>query len=698
MHHCTESFLDTVFSENGPLAKSFATYEKRSSQEEMAEQVMQTFSEHQISLIEAGTGTGKSFAYLLPALHYAVKERRPIIVSTHTIALQEQLAFRDLPFLLKALDLDLNVVLVKGMGNYLCLKRYEEEPSTSSIFAASDRQMNRLNRWVKQTQEGSFSDISFSLDSSLWNRVNAESEQCTHAQCPHYKKCFFFRAREEVEKAHILIVNHHLLFADLLARSREEERTILPDSDHLIIDEAHHLTTTARHCLSRELDRKKIFPLLSSIISEKKENGILVSLRESLSHPGLLSQVETDIPTLKHELALSFQTAFSTLDQFVGKHLPYTDKKLLTKTELNLSFWKKEIIPAFTECKDHLAQLIKNLACLSEDIKHLIDREEKKAKASCVQLDQLCRRLEEIEETIDLFLSDTPSDTEVLSVEKNPQAKLLSVPLSLSSFLQEQLFERFSSLTLCSASLATAKSFSYLRHELGLTESTRVEEKIYPSPFDYQNNVYFALPSDLPSPEEPSFLSESVEQIAEAIRLTKGGAFILFTSYHMLHQAHEILDPIFEDSEITLLKQGNTSRTKLLEQFQETPHSVLLGTDSFWEGVDVPGEELRLVIITKLPFPVPSEPLFEAQSTQYRKEGKNPFMSLAVPQTSLKLKQGFGRLIRSQSDRGIVLLLDKRIQTKSYGANLLSSLPLTEIDYAPWKTISKKIQHFENAL
>lgn len=693
MHRSGASLSDAVSSFHETLAAAFPKYERRPAQQQMTEQVIQAFDQHEIALIEAGTGTGKSFAYLLPALHSAATTGRPVIISTHTIALQEQLALRDLPFLLKALRLDLSVVLVKGMGNYFCWKKFDEEPSFASIFASSDKRIHNLEKWAGKAKEGSFSEIPFPIDSGLWKLVQAESETCTGSECPHHKKCFFFKARGHVEKGDLLIVNHHLLFADFLARSRGEGEgsAILPEADHLIVDEAHHFVPTARHSLSFTFDRARLGALLGMIASESGDKGVLRDLQKQIP----LRREE--LFSAKQELFQSLQTTFSTLDHAIGLLFGSADKKRLTKVHMSSPIWKEKVVPSLKESKELLFSFTKQLFSFLEDVKQLLEKEERKGKGALFQLGQLTSRLEEVGERISPFLEEEPTEKEVLFFEKSlhlKQVKLTSSPLSLVPFFKEELFERFASTTFCSASLTTSGSFSYLRKELGLSRSPRAQEALYPSPFDYARSVYFALPSDLPSPDAPSFLSEVADLLIDAINIAKGGVFLLFTSYQMLHEAHKLLAPSFATGPIALLKQGEKSRTKLLEEFRESSHAVLFGTDSFWEGVDVPGDQLRLVIIVKLPFPVPTDPLLEAQADICRKEGGNPFMEIAIPETALKLKQGFGRLIRSETDRGCVILLDNRLQTKPYGKTLLDSLPLTQIDYAPWREVAAKMEEF----
>jgi ATP-dependent DNA helicase DinG len=670
-----EKKLEQLFSSEGCLKKAFKDFEERSGQKEMAHQVMRAYSQDEIALIEAGTGIGKSVAYLLPAILWALHNKEKTVISTYTIALQEQLLYKDIPALLQLLKADLKVVLVKGMSNYVCLRKLDE-------LHEEDRESSQLKSWAERTYEGSRSDISFSLSAPTWEKVSADAYACSHMQCPHYKNCFFFKARRKVQDAHLLIVNHHLLLVDLAARKRKdykEDKAIIPFYRRIVIDEAHHLEEVALNSLSQRFDRHHLVRLLGRLYSDlAPERSRFFLIRQAITapHSALVARLEIELPAEKRALVERCEKAFAALQQYMAAP---ESKFRLREEHFKTPLWAT-IKNLFSEFTFHLKRFIASVENLKKEI-------EEEFASHAVELQSILWRLEEQAEGLEVFFSPDQESQKVQWVEVSSlNSALVEAKLSISSYLQEEFFEPLATASLCSATLATGGNFDYFKSRLGISGKT-VTENIYLSPFDYKAQALLAIPTDFPDPVDPLFSQRAFEIIARAVEISRGGAFILFTSYEMLKAAYQALQPFAEQRKMLLLKQGETSRQLLIEKFKAKSDAVLLGTDSFWEGVDVAGEALRLVVIVKLPFKVPTEPLTEALSECVEKTGKNAFLDYQVPQAVMKFKQGFGRLIRTKTDRGCVLCLDKRMITKAYGKHFLKSLPPCRTLFASTKEV-----------
>jgi ATP-dependent DNA helicase DinG len=680
--------LSQIFASEGPLVQSLKGFEVRPGQQEMARQILHAYLEDYIALIEAGTGTGKSLAYLIPAILWALKNKEKTVISTYTIALQEQLLEKDIPKVLKALNVDLKATIVKGMGNYLCLRRLHE-------IEDQDLEIERVHAWAERTREGSYSDIPFALPSASWDRVNADSQSCSHVHCPHYKECFFFKARRQAEDSQLLIVNHHILFADLAARKRKdfkEEKSIIPAFKRIVVDEAHHLEDVALDALSKRSDRLNLVRLLGRIHSDlHPERSRLTAIRQAIKEPisSLIPCLEIDLPHAKRELAAKIEEAFHSLEAFCRSVFNSKEARWRFRPEhFEHPLLQSEVIPLFNLVVDLLKKFVQSLQALKEEV-------EKDMAQHAIELQAVAIRLEEQAEILLSFFEKMYQETRVRWVEMSATGTnltLVDAQLDISSYLKGEFFTPLSTVALCSATLSCAGAFSHLRRTLGISEDLRTSEKIYESPFDYPSHALLAISRDMPDPSDFSFTERATEYIVQSLRVTRGGAFVLFTSYEMLRAVHQSLQGIAVKEGWYLLKQGDASRSLLVEQFKKQKQSVLFGTDSFWEGVDIPGETLRLVIIVKLPFRVPSDPLMQAMSEVLEKSGKNAFMEYQVPQAVLKFKQGFGRLIRSKTDKGTILCLDKRLCTKPYGKLFFNSLPPSQIIFGDREEIHRAME------
>jgi ATP-dependent DNA helicase DinG len=702
-----EQLLALIFSKDGLLSRSLRNFEERPCQKEMAEVILDAYSEEKLALVEAGTGTGKSLAYLVPAVYWALKHQEKTVIATHTIALQEQLFLKDIPFLLKLMDIDIQACLVKGMGNYLCLRKLQELQSQPLLFSMDEaKEMQAIEHWAEHSAEGSRSDLNFPVHSHTWEKVAAERESCNHVRCPHYKKCFFFKARKQAEESQLLVVNHHLLLADIEKQRRGEQESILPSYQRLIIDEAHQLEDVALESFAQRLDRIQFLRQLAKMHSEAHpERSRLTLLRAELSvystklSPVLLQKLDTEFPAQKQECQVLLEETFAQLIQFLNETSAREKdlKRRITKEISQNPFWQNVIAPGLRHLAEAIQRLSIGLAGISFDLEEFEETPfYEKLAPHLLDLQTIVRKLEQTAKFLEQFSSDEPQEKRVRWVEiQDKNVVLMDAALDISDFLQEHLFSERRTSVLCSATMATSRSFHFLKRRLGLDNpEIKIREEIFDSPFNYKERTLLAVPTDLCLPSDPGFNSECAQAMAEAIAVSQGSVFLLFTSYDMLQNCYRLLLHTDLSQRYPFLKQGDLPRHVLLEQFKRKEGSVLFATDSFWEGVDVPGEALRCVVIAKLPFSVPNDPLYEAYAQSLEKDGLDPFYDYTVPNAVIKFKQGFGRLMRKHTDRGCVLCLDQRMVKKSYGKFFLKSLPDCETCFAPKETVFSEMKRF----
>ncbi|MBI3236500.1 MAG: ATP-dependent DNA helicase DinG [Chlamydiales bacterium] len=626
------------------------------------------------------------------------------VISTHTISLQQQLLSKDIPFLIRMLGVDIKAVLVKGMSNYLCLRKLEEAREELLLLPTQESiQIEKIQSWSESTQEGFRSGIPFSLFPQTWDKVSCKADDCTHNRCPFYKKCFFFKARKEAEEAQILIVNHHLLMADTHARIRQEgvlEKSVLPRFSRLIIDEAHHLEQVALDTFANTICRAGTLALLGSLFSEPGF-AIPSKIPFALEKPTFKHALDVEIPALKRD-ALSFaEKAFGAIFYFLEKGIwdvkkgAKEQKLRITDPICALPSWKEEVESPCSSLLEILNRLSQALSSIDKELDAFKEtKSEEDAADYQLEVRSFLHKLEEKIQDLHLFLSDEKKEKRVKWIEiSSLNITLVSASLDVADLLQEHLFSKVSTTVLCSATLTTAGHFSYIKQRLGIDRRKKEEvlEHLFESPFDYASRVLLAIPTDLPDPSDSQFSLKILEPLSQIILASKGDAFLLFTSYEMLQQVFAALSQDKRLSAYLLLKQGDLSRHLLLEKFKKTKGSVLFATNSFWEGVDVPGDALRCVVIVKLPFVVPSEPLYQACSEALQKMGKNPFYEYAIPQAITRFKQGFGRLMRHKKDGGAIICLDHRLTTKNYGKRFLESLPACKRSSGPFAEVLEEI-------
>ncbi len=618
------SNVHDIFSQKGLLAKTLPYYEHRPGQIEMTKAVAEAFHNHQHLIVEAGTGIGKTLAYLIPAIYSGVKT----VVSTGTKNLQEQLFFKDVPYLKKHVSHDFQAVYMKGRANYLCLRRLNlfrqqalfQDTEEVNIF-------QQIQKWAKTTKSGDRAELSGIPDTyGPWREVCCTRETCPGAQCEYYGSCFLYKMRREAEEANLIIVNHHLFFADLAIKGLGLGE-VIPEYEAIIFDEAHLLEDIATSYFSVTVNSYQAEEITQNVLRE-------------------LTDVKVGVDKITKTLL--------TLQNLSKKFFQYFESSANTRYRLHEETVQKE---AYSVAQD-FANTLLMLATQLRGVKDGSD-----------ELRFMADRIEDTKHGLELIISQGEPGYVYWCETPGRGVFLHASPIDVSEDMRRNVFQRIPRVILTSATLSTGNTFQFFEERLGLE---RPVELIVESPFDYEQQTVLYLPKWMPAPNSRDFPAYVANEIEQVLERSKGRAFVLFTSYKNMDAVYERLR---QKLPYTLLKQGQKSRNALLEQFKRDIHSVLFGTSSFWQGVDVQGEALSCVIIDKLPFASPSEPIVEARIEHLRNRQENPFMTYQVPSAIITLKQGLGRLIRSQRDKGILCILDSRILTKQYGRSFLESLP-----------------------
>jgi len=696
--------------EDGPVARVLGQYEDRQSQRDMAAYIADGYNDGGVLVLEAGTGVGKSFAYLVPALAWSRVNGERTVISTNTINLQEQLVGKDLPMLREALAEDgwaPKFALLKGWRNYLCLSRLQHATGAQQSLLEPERQdeLVSLAEWASRTADGTLSDLAVQPTSEVWDEVSAEADLCTRVQCAYFDQCFLFKARRRAAEADVVVVNHHLLAADLAVRQASdnwEEAAVLPPYQRLILDEAHHLEDVAASHLGTQVTSRGVQRLLGRF--ERNRKGLVPSLVMELSGRGdLLSRASLDL--VRERLMPAIGDARRAAEQLFLRLHGLAEAGGGGQRRLTEEFEKDEV------WEEGLRLELDALLSSFDQIKNQVETvEDRLAQVESTERgDQLLqemravvRRLNSVSDGLNRTLRPSAGgDPTVRWIErsgaKRQHTQLSAVPLDLAPVLRQLLFERLKTVVLTSATLAAGGEFDFLERRLGLAiaPSPVTIREIFSSPFDYPLQCLFGVPDDFPDPREDeaahdAALAQAVTDLAHA---ADGGLFVLFTSHAALRRAAQQLRGML-DPRWPLLVQGESSRDTLLRRFRDAGNAILLGTDSFWEGVDVPGRALRGLVLCKLPFKVPSEPITAARLERLAEGGEDGFMGYLLPHAALKLKQGFGRLIRSTSDVGVVVLLDRRVVTKRYGPLVLAGLPRAERVIGSWAQVRTKCEDF----
>jgi len=641
------------FGDDGALADSAShggpKYERRPQQRAMASLVAEAFENGSNLCVEAPTGVGKSFAYLVPAIHYATATRRPVVVSTETIPLQEQLVGKDLPLLEKLMDKEFSFALAKGRSNYICRRRLAwvvgDAGKDYLPLPALEPQAHTIADKADFLETGDSSELGFDVDRRVWDSVCCESGNCSGPKCQFFRRCFYWRARRRWDRSDVIVANHALLFTDLKIRSEDPQAALLPEYGALVFDEAHLLEDTAANHLGLRVSDIGLRLLLNKLFDPGRSKGLLMrSGKDALELRGLVAET--------HAVAGGFFDAFRGVLEEARK-----DEKRFTKPGMVVD----SLSGALSALEEALGEYVR-----SDDLDEDVSQE----VASVLQRVMAARQ-----DIFDFVNMERPEH--VYWCERAGRDRdgvvVIAAPLNVDAILRAHLFSKDFPVILTSATLSIAGELDYYRGRVGFINGPEV---VLDSPFDYQRQAELHIVRNLPPPSDDGYVQSITDNIKKFIGHTHGKAFVLFTSHSLMRAAANILRDFFYEKGIALHVQGEgTSRAKMLEEFRKDVDSVIFGTASFWMGVDVPGEALSNVIITKLPFAVPTQPLTQARTEKLDADGRSGFGNYLLPEAVLRLKQGVGRLIRNSTDKGIIVILDSRVVTKRYGGMFIDSIP-----------------------
>ena len=634
-----------IFGPGGWLERAHDAYEFRGSQLEMAELVEEAFRRKQHAIVEAGTGTGKTLAYLVPA----IRSGERVVISTATKSLQEQLFTKDIPFLQKHFAPNLKAAVMKGRNNFLCRAKVYDTDKQGLLKGFDELDwFTQIKQWEKVTETGDRAELTFLPDDAeLWGKLDARRDTCTGQKCPEFQRCFLTWMHQRAHEADIVIVNHHLFFADLAIR-QDDFGSILPDYSAVIFDEAHEIEDVASDYFGRQISNYRFEEL-----ARDAENVLRM---KGLASPPLLKRTAQ----LK-ERTRNFFDAFPPRE---GR-FPFEQAERASFAEQN------------REAYDSLAAAVKRLEAELAALPSKPD-----------EVLAVARRAFELRGELAFLLESNERNYVYWFERRNKGVFLAATPIDVSQILKEKLFAQFETVVLTSATLAIGDHFDFIKQRLGV-EMARTKKLA--SEFDFRSQAVLYIPSQMPDVRDPNFAAGAAEEIARLLEISQGRAFCLFTSYNQMGQVCERVERMVK---FPVFVQGTAPRSTLLEKFRTTPHAVLFATASFWQGVDVPGEQLSCVIVDRLPFAVPTDPVVAARVRALKEDGRDAFAEYQVPEAVLALKQGFGRLIRSRSDRGILAILDNRIQRMRYGKIFLESLP----EYAVTQEISQVERFMQKGL
>ena len=685
-------------SQGGPLSKISESFEERPVQVELLQNIVKAFNENKIAVFEAGTGVGKSYSYLIPSVLWALLNHERVIISTGTINLQQQLCEKDIPAVEKIIGKKFKYVLMKGRQNYVCIRRLNDAVSILDLFEGESDEIKKISEWAQTSPSGSRSDMTFMPSENVWSKVNSESDACMGKKCPFFNECFVMKVRKEAAAANLIVVNHHLLFADIESRlsgAGYDDAAVLPPYHRIIFDEAHGIENAATSFFSESLNRFKLNKLINQMYRKRKnsEYGHLCSL-------AVLSSNE--------ERA---QDAFDLTNKI---KLALTNVEIAAKDLLANEYTKRLYDGSardFGPLLVAIGELSRSLGSFTGIIREVMDGiDEDDRDAPCYwESKVILRHLESYVILLKNFSVWDEKRDDVFWIQKKrlpadmvrdgsdaEYVTLTQTPLDISHLMNDGVFEQMASVICTSATLKSGHDFSYWMRRTGLTLAgeERILKGEFPSPFPYNKNMLFAVPNDAPTPDNIQFQQWVEMALPRLIQAAAGRTLVLFTSYESLKSAHRNTLASMRSFPGRIMKQGDDDNGKLLEAFKKEKESVLFATDSFWQGVDIPGESLSQVIIVKLPFTVPNDPVFVARAEAIEKRGGSSFMELSVPEAVIKYRQGIGRLIRRSDDKGVVVVLDRRIYEKRYGSIFVASMPECKKMYEPLSEICKRINSF----
>ncbi len=685
-------------SEGGPLSQKSKLFEERKVQVQLLQNIAKSFNENKIAVFEAGTGVGKSYAYLIPSVLWAITNNERVIVSTGTINLQQQLCEKDIPAVEDIIEKKIKYVLMKGRQNYICKRRLNDAAAILDLFEDEGEQLKQLAKWAESSPTGSKSDLNYVVKENIWSKVNSESDACMGPCCPFHNECFVMKVRKEAASANIIVVNHHLLFADIQSRlngAGYDDAAVLPPYKHIVFDEAHGIENAATSFFSESVNRFKISKLVSQMYRHRKnaEFGHLCSLAILSSNEEKAQQAYEITSKIKNCL-LNVEIAAKDLMQN-----EYT-MRLCDNTARNFG-------PLLVTLGE-LANSLGNFCGIVREVMEGIDDDDKDIP-SFWESKIILHRLDTYVITLKNFGVWDEKRDEVFWIQKKrlppdmikdfgdaDYITFTQTPLDISYLMNDGVFEPMNSIICTSATLKTGRDYNYWMRRTGVTLAgkDRIISGDFDSPFPYDKNMLFAVPNDAPFPDSIEYQQYIEMALPRLITAAEGRTLVLFTSYESLKSAHKTVIASMKGFNGRIMKQGDDDNSKLLDAFKKENESVLFATDSFWQGVDIPGESLSQVIIVKLPFTVPNDPVFVARSEAIEKRGGSSFMELSVPEAVIKFRQGIGRLIRRSDDKGVVVVLDRRIYEKRYGSIFLASMSECKKVYEPLSDITKRINNF----
>lgn len=697
------SYLDVeeagnYISDGGPLAMASEDFEERPVQIQLLKKIAEAFNKKSIGVFEAGTGVGKSYAYLIPAILWSLKNQERIVISTGTINLQQQLCEKDLPAAQKIIGSDIKFVLMKGRQNFVCRRRFADASAQRELFGDDTEIFDKLSEWISATSTGSRSDISFLPPDSIWTRINSESDACMGLRCPFHSECFVMKMRKEASGANIIVVNHHLLFADIESRMHGagyDDVAVLPPFRRIIFDEAHGIEAAATSFFSENFNRFKLLKQLNQLYRKRKnsEAGYLCTIAILSSNEEKAAFAYEKVEKIKNDIINMETAALDLLSE------DYT---------LRLFDGNSRKFGALISLCSTLAKSIDEFVGLCRDVMEGVDEDDRSVPAY-FETKVLLRRMEDSSIVLrDFSVWDEKRDKvfwitrrnlskDFAGGEVNSSYVILNeTPLDIAPMMNEGVFEPMETVVCTSATLKTGRDFGYWMRRSGVSfaEKDRVAFGEFPSPFPYEKNMLFAVPKDAPFPDDINFQAWIEAAVVRLINATDGRTLVLFTSYESLRSCYNSAVRHLKGFGGVIYKQGDDDNGRLLDNFKRDIKSVLFATDSFWQGVDVPGESLSQVIIVKLPFTVPNDPVFTARAEAIQKRGGNSFMELSVPEAVIKFRQGIGRLMRRSSDKGAVVVLDRRIYEKKYGSIFLANVPQCKRLYENLEKICDSLSSF----
>ena len=669
-----------ILSPGGPFSKYLENFESRNEQVEMLQAVTGALSNSQHLMVEAGTGIGKSYAYLVPAALWSTRNNLRVVISTNTLNLQDQLINKDIPDVKNALGLDLNASVLKGRINYLCPRRLEAMRHRKPRDASEMRLMAKVLVWLDQGGSGELAEVNLTgpTEKEIWSRLSAEDELCSSEVCLNRMGgiCPYFKARQAALSAHILVVNHALLLSDVVTNNR-----VLPEYKYLIVDEGHHIEDASTGALSYRVTRIEVERLFNELGGTA--SGILGRISSTLQRllkPSEFASVQAAIEKatdLAYRVENDSRKFFSAIEEFMvrerdgGEVGDYGQQVRVIPATQHQPQWD-DIQISWDDASQPMESLMRLLDSLLNDMsdESLAGKDEMEDVTG--DLSSVLRRLKEIHGHISTMVFELDANT-ICWIEQDAKYSSLSLnfaPLHIGPLMESALWHTKDCVIVTSATLTANNNFDYLRSRLNADEA---DELILGSPFDYENSALLFLPMDMPEPIDFKNYQRFIERaVLQTAKTTGGRMLVLFTSYRQLLETSRVISPLLAKEKIQVFEQGTgASPSSLLDSFKSTDRAVLLGTRSFWEGVDVPGEALSVLMIVKLPFDVPNDPIIQSRSETF----ENPFSEYTLPEAILRFRQGFGRLIRTQSDRGVVAVLDRRVRSKQYGQLFLQSLP-----------------------